>query len=75
MSLFHRRKNHDDGLDGVQWSEADKALARSRHEAAKVTAEWPKVEQVSEVLTKQLEQNNFAERIRLAFTPRGVGDE
>lgn len=68
MSLFTRKKKPvDDGLERVEWTEADRALATSRLEKAEVMSEWPRVERVSGTLTHQLEQNNFSERIRLAM--------
>lgn len=67
MSLFRKKKSADDGLERIEWTEADKALAKSRLEKAEVMSEWPNVERVSGTLTHQLEQNNFGERMRLAM--------
>lgn len=66
MSIFHRRKQGPE-LEDYEWSEADKALAQTRLEAARAMSEWPTVEKVSAALTEQLEKNNFADRIRSAF--------
>ncbi len=48
-------------------TEAARALARARRETAEVVREWPRVERANRILTEQLEQNNFAERLRLAM--------
>lgn len=75
MSLFRRKpKKEDDHLDKVQWSEADRALAKTRLESANVLSEWPAVERITGVLTHQLEQNNFSERIRLALMGGGISE-
>lgn len=72
MSWFRKKKQTvEPDLDRAQWAEADRALAKSRLETAQVMSEWPRVEEASEVLTRQLEENSFSERIRAAYSGSG----
>lgn len=67
MIFRKKKKDHSTDYESVEWTEADQALAKSRLEAGRAMAEWPRVEQVSKELGRQLQNNNFAERIRAAL--------
>lgn len=65
------RKTPPESPEGPQPpTEAERALARSRRERARVEAQESNVERAAEKMADALRQNNFAEKIRLAMEVR-----